>query len=286
MAMHAIQVDDEVLAHLKERAEPFVDTPNSVLRRELLAEGRRRPLADGSNSGHTGNIVPLVRAGTPQALTQLLQVAYLVTQKGINRPEATRVVARFHGVAPQTVNDKYGRQAHLDASRFDQLLAEPGLMGLRSHVRERFPQHGEVIDELLCDKSPGIDATPPSPAGVTSGLQGRGTGIRLNRKPLTQTTAGYLRGRAPKGDMIVVWHQDEGRTGYHLHWNGQWHERFGQAEMEGKLGISVRAKKSGSQEGYPAEAVVHAAWRYLVDRYIAGDANVEYSRVRPADLSA
>jgi len=37
--MHAIEVDDDVLNALKKKAEPFVDTPNSVLRRLLLGGG-------------------------------------------------------------------------------------------------------------------------------------------------------------------------------------------------------------------------------------------------------
>jgi Mrr N-terminal domain len=37
--MHTIEVDDEVMNALKNKAEPFVDTPNSVLRRLLLVDG-------------------------------------------------------------------------------------------------------------------------------------------------------------------------------------------------------------------------------------------------------
>lgn len=33
--MTSIQIDDEVMARLKGMAEPFVDTPNDVLRRVL-----------------------------------------------------------------------------------------------------------------------------------------------------------------------------------------------------------------------------------------------------------
>ncbi|MFN2561966.1 MAG: hypothetical protein ABR571_11800 [Jatrophihabitans sp.] len=38
--MHQIEVDDDVFEYLQSRAQPFVDTPNTVLRRELaLTEG-------------------------------------------------------------------------------------------------------------------------------------------------------------------------------------------------------------------------------------------------------
>lgn len=140
MTMHSIQVDDEVMAYLKKQAEPFVDTPNDVLRRVLSINARRQD---------SGMIVPPVPSGTPKALAQLLQVAHLVTQKGIPRPEATKLVAKFHGVAQQTVNDKYGRQAGLDAAGFDRLLAEPSLDSLRAHLLARFPRHTQAIRELL-----------------------------------------------------------------------------------------------------------------------------------------
>jgi hypothetical protein len=180
------------------------------------------------------------------------------------------LVARFHGVAPQTVNDKYGRQAGLTASGFDQLLAQPGLTSLRCLLRKRFPRHEGVVAELLGDQK--------SPANRTI------TSVPLPREPLTYTQPGYLRGGTPTGAAVVLWHEAEGRTGYHLYWNGQWHHRFGQVEMERDLGISVRAKRSGSQEGYPAEAVIHAAWRHLVDQYNAGKPDVEYSRACPGDV--
>lgn len=42
-----IRIDDEVFEALKQHAEPFVDTPNSVLRRLLeLPSNRKQPLSD------------------------------------------------------------------------------------------------------------------------------------------------------------------------------------------------------------------------------------------------
>lgn len=38
LIMHAIEIDDEVFEFLKENAEPFVDDPNSVLRKLLLGK--------------------------------------------------------------------------------------------------------------------------------------------------------------------------------------------------------------------------------------------------------
>lgn len=46
--MHTIEIDDEVLAALKKKAEPFVDTPNMVLRRLLALP--RNTLAEAATS--------------------------------------------------------------------------------------------------------------------------------------------------------------------------------------------------------------------------------------------
>ncbi|WP_435586351.1 hypothetical protein [Micromonospora aurantiaca (nom. illeg.)] len=60
-AVPTIRVDDEVYELLQRRAKPFVDTPNSVLRRELglrPSEGAKVAAA-----GSSGELAPLVAAG-------------------------------------------------------------------------------------------------------------------------------------------------------------------------------------------------------------------------------
>lgn len=47
MAKQTIEIDDDVWAVLKRNAEPFVDTPNSVLRRLLLDAPAAAPKAEG-----------------------------------------------------------------------------------------------------------------------------------------------------------------------------------------------------------------------------------------------
>jgi Restriction Enzyme Adenine Methylase Associated len=43
--MHSIEIDDQVLAHLQGLAQPFVDSPNDVLRRILFSRnGNDKPL--------------------------------------------------------------------------------------------------------------------------------------------------------------------------------------------------------------------------------------------------
>jgi hypothetical protein len=154
MRVFTIEVDEEVFAHLQAKAQAFVDTPNTVLRRELLgrqpapapelsaaAERRRAarsPLPPAPS-------LPSMPFGTPAALKQTLWVAHLVLDKGRARSEATADVARVLGVAPQTVLDKYCRQLGLTADAFDRMLREPGLHKLEALLVAKFANHADTI---------------------------------------------------------------------------------------------------------------------------------------------
>ncbi|MEE3851790.1 hypothetical protein VZC37_15715 [Gordonia sp. LSe1-13] len=73
--MPQIEIDDEVFARLKGEAEPFVDTPNDVLRRLLGMEAEPRVAVDSSKSPalprpvkryrrrKAGELMPLLDAG-------------------------------------------------------------------------------------------------------------------------------------------------------------------------------------------------------------------------------
>ncbi|MFE4173285.1 hypothetical protein ACFRR7_14740 [Streptomyces sp. NPDC056909] len=63
--MRTIEVDDEVFAYLQSRSEPLVDTPNDVLRRELLGSVGRSAGAAGAR--RTGSLTPLIEAGLVSA---------------------------------------------------------------------------------------------------------------------------------------------------------------------------------------------------------------------------
>jgi hypothetical protein len=97
------------------------------------------------------------------------------------------------------------------------------------------------------------------------------------RKRLAYTSAGYLRGKTPNGRLITVGHEQPGRTRYRLFWQERWHTRFGQTALSNVFGIAPREKRTGGQEGYPAEPVIRAVWRHFVDRYNEGDPGVVYS---------
>lgn len=76
--MHKIEVDDEVFALLQQLAVPFVDTPNSVLRRELLATKKDqqsgkvaptdppRPKPVPKLHNRTGELMPFITSGKIQ----------------------------------------------------------------------------------------------------------------------------------------------------------------------------------------------------------------------------
>lgn len=148
--MHAIQVDDEVMAFLRSNAEPFVDTPNTVLRRELLA---RRPAVPGRvpRQSISGGPVRTDSAAIamPEALRQILEVVELVRTHDRTRNEATVEVARRHQIRRETVADKYGRQLDLNTTGFDMLMGEPHLKGLRQRLIAKFPQFRLQVERAL-----------------------------------------------------------------------------------------------------------------------------------------
>ena len=146
MTTHRVEVDDEVFAFVKSHAEPLVDNFNSSLRRllPLAAKPAKNSVPAAANAG-----TPTFPTGTPQALRQIVEVALLVQGGAYARPSATQFVAKRHGVAPQTVQDKYARQLGLTAHQFDLLLEQPGLKELRYLLTSKFASHADAINRLV-----------------------------------------------------------------------------------------------------------------------------------------
>ncbi|HEA68177.1 MAG TPA: hypothetical protein ENI07_15350 [Desulfobacterales bacterium] len=148
--MHKIDLDQEVLDYLKSQAEPFIDTPNDVLRRLLLGKTSNEKLSQVKSRESLSHNPPPVPAGTPKALEHILQVVYLTHFVDVPRSKGTKIVAKMHGgIAPQTVLDKYCRQLNLKAFEFDRLIAEPGFGGLKKKLYAKFSAHSVVIDNYL-----------------------------------------------------------------------------------------------------------------------------------------
>ena len=148
MQMHQIEIDNEVYTYLKSKAEPFVDTPNNVLRRELFHD-KRRSIEKMKFSDTKNNELTKFPSGTPKVLEHILQVVNLVRNWNYTRIDAThRVAAKAH-VTYQTIVDQYSRQLHLRASQFDRWLEQPNLPELRASLKEKFKEHHAVIEEYL-----------------------------------------------------------------------------------------------------------------------------------------
>ncbi|MCW6008412.1 hypothetical protein K1W54_28295 [Micromonospora sp. CPCC 205371] len=58
-----IRVDDDVYHRLQQEAKPFVDTPNSVLRRLLDLDGPAPKASDVDRARGAGELMTLLRAG-------------------------------------------------------------------------------------------------------------------------------------------------------------------------------------------------------------------------------
>jgi hypothetical protein len=137
MNKHWIEIDGDLWSYLKQFAEPFVDTPNSVLRRLLL---------DDEDRDDEGAFSIIDIKGVPKALSQIFEVLYEIEVNGSSRIEATRKVAQKRGTAPQTVIDKYCRQLNKRAHEIDQLFNEQGYGEFKGLLKEKFVSHQDIID--------------------------------------------------------------------------------------------------------------------------------------------
>lgn len=147
MRFHKIEIDDEVWGFLKKLAEPFEDTPNSVLRRVLLTKPNK-PLTEPIESVAETEILKFSK-GIPKALSQFLEVIYRVRKMGQDRKEATRNVAKKEGVFYQTIIDKYCRQLGKKAFEIERLLEPDKLQELQLLLEKKFSSHRDVIRQFL-----------------------------------------------------------------------------------------------------------------------------------------
>ena len=141
MEKYSIEIDAAVWHHLQRHAEPFVDTPNSVLKRLLFGEkepGNERPAALS---------IPCVSIqGLPKSLAQILEVVYEMEVNGYSRTQATNRVAKKRGTAPQTITDKYCRQLGKKALEIDELLADTGYADFKDLLASKYSDHRAIID--------------------------------------------------------------------------------------------------------------------------------------------
>jgi negative regulator of replication initiation len=141
MKMYSIEIDEKVWSYLQKHAEPFVDTPNTVLNRLLLDTGKKANEPASSPANPSVSI-----KGTPKSLSQILEVIYEMEINGYSRTEATNRVAQKRGTASQTITDKYCRQIGKKAQEIDQLLSEPGYGAFKALLKTKFSAHQQIID--------------------------------------------------------------------------------------------------------------------------------------------
>ena len=141
MQMFSIEVDEKIWRYLQKCAEPFVDTPNSVLTRILFGEADQPP-----EKKKTTALENLNMQGLPKSLAQILEVIFEIEANGYPRTEATNRVAQNRGTAPQTITDKYCRQLNKKAHEIDEMLAEPDYAGFKDLLKNKYVDHHHMID--------------------------------------------------------------------------------------------------------------------------------------------
>jgi len=162
MKNYNIEVDERVWNYLKSKAEPFVDTPNFVLRRILFGD---QPVA-GRETDHEEPPATVLRLpnSTPRALAQILEVIYEVKKRGRSRNQATNIVAERRKTAPQTVIDKYCRQLGKRAYDIDHLLQDQNLDEFRVLLESRFADHQSLVASFFAS----LKNNKPFPLGQDS----------------------------------------------------------------------------------------------------------------------
>lgn len=143
--MYQIEVDDEVYDFLKSHAEPFKDTPNSVLRRFLPLINNRVEIQDNN----ARKVLPQFPDSVPNALAQVLEMVILVKNEGLNRVQATHKVAELRGITNQAVIDKYCRQLGKRAYEVDELLMTQNLNEFKTLLTDEFPYHSKLIESTF-----------------------------------------------------------------------------------------------------------------------------------------
>lgn len=166
MKWYTLEVDEIIWNYLQQNAEPLTDTANTVLHRLLFNTSSQTRTKSSFGSRTEPLTKPHSASDVPKALTQVIEVVYEVVKMGRSRPDATKVVAKRHGPAPQTILDKYCRQLGMKAHEFDELLMEPELHTLIGILKEKFPRHHDHIDSFfdsMPSQPPGTPVVEPAP---------------------------------------------------------------------------------------------------------------------------
>ena len=139
MKMHRIEIDDKVWNHLKNFAEPFTDTPNSVLKQLLFGHPKKK-------SPNAGKNTRINITGIPNALSQIFEVLFEMEINGHSRVQATNRVAKSKGTTAKTVREKYCKQLNKKAAEIDRLFNKPDYEEFKQLLKDKFVTHKDVIE--------------------------------------------------------------------------------------------------------------------------------------------
>ena len=159
MKMYSIEIDEKIWHFLQQNAEPFIDTPSSVLNRLLFARGETKEEVASLFSKPAVSV-----EGLPKSLSQILEIVYEMQVNGYTRTQATNRVAKKRGTAPQTITGKYCRQLGKRAHEIDELLTEPEFSSFKDLLASKFADHRGIIDMYFDSmKSDADDASYVAP---------------------------------------------------------------------------------------------------------------------------
>jgi hypothetical protein len=146
MRTYSIEIDEKIWNYLKSQAEPFEDTPNSVLNRLLFGAGATRPAPTATTPTVEELKIP---SRIPRALSQTLEMIYEVKKYKYTRLEASKIIAKRHAVAVQTITDKFCRQLNKTSNEIDKLLTENDLSTLKALLIEKYQLHKDQINSFF-----------------------------------------------------------------------------------------------------------------------------------------
>ena len=161
MKMYSIEIDEKIWHLLQKNAEPFVDTPNSVLNRLLFPQKETR-----EEDTPLFSLPAVTVEGLPKSLSQILEVVYEMEVNGYTRTQATNRVAKKRGTAPQTITDKYCRQLGKRAHEIDELLTEPNFSSFKDLLTSKFAAHRGIIDMYFDSMMSDADDANYIPSGT------------------------------------------------------------------------------------------------------------------------
>lgn len=130
--MRKIEIDDEVFAYLQRHSEPLVDTPNDVLRRELL--GKKGPDTERETRG-PGGLMFILEAGLAapgdilrhhQPRRQRTHEATITADGWVEIPDGRAFAQPSPALKSQTGSDinGWGQYTHVPSGRRLQELRE------------------------------------------------------------------------------------------------------------------------------------------------------------------